>query len=407
MTTGKISITEGSGKNAASYSVSEDAVTKEVQRVALNTSDGVEISPALDGADITTPSPAMPAGGVGLRGWLSAIWTKINGSIAVTGSFYPATQPTSIASAQVASGAIAAGAMAAGAKVAGAEIDGHSQTLGITTGAAVITDGNGTVQQYLRGLIKLAITAGSFLVRGSVASGGIASGAVASGAIVDGANVAQGTTTDAAASPSVAEDTTARTGIGLWKGIKNILILMNAKFAALGQAAMAASMPVVIASDQSSFAVKGGALDFSVNLTVTSGAYTIGDVVGGLLTITGAVSANGKSLLIDSITLSGMTSAIPYELWLLNADLATANVADNGVFALVAADVPKMLGVIPIATIDQYQGQNAIFCASVPVGRKVKAGAATTTIYGYIKATATTSPGVTAMTLNINGRWVD
>ncbi len=67
----------------------------------------------------------------------------------------------------------------------------------------------------------------------------------------DGGHVATGATTDPAASPTVAEDATARAGIGLWKGIKNILILLNAKWAALGQAVMAASMPVVIASDQS------------------------------------------------------------------------------------------------------------------------------------------------------------
>ena len=68
---------------------------------------------------------------------------------------------------------------------------------------------------------------------------------------------ALGTTTDAPASPSAAEDATARTGIGLWKGIKNILILLNAKFAALGQAAMAASMPVAIANNQSAVPVSG------------------------------------------------------------------------------------------------------------------------------------------------------
>jgi hypothetical protein len=36
------------------------------------------------GADITTPSPAMPAGGSGVRGWLSAIWTKLNGTLAIS-----------------------------------------------------------------------------------------------------------------------------------------------------------------------------------------------------------------------------------------------------------------------------------------------------------------------------------
>lgn len=176
---------------------------------------------------------------------------------------------------------------------------------------------------------------------------------------------------------------------------------------ALGQAAMAASVPVAIASDQSAVLTKNGSLEFSVNLTVTNGAYSIGDVVGGLITITNAVSANGKSAIIDSIVLAGATSAIVFELWLLNADLATPNVADNAQLALVAADVPKMLGVIPIAAANQYQGQNAIFCASVPVALKVKAGAATTSILAYIKTTATTSPGVTAMTFKISGRWVD
>jgi len=46
--------------------------------------------------------------------------------------------------------------------------------------------------------------------------------------LVDGADVAQGTTTDAAASSTVAEDATARTGISLFKGIKNILLLVKA-----------------------------------------------------------------------------------------------------------------------------------------------------------------------------------
>ena len=47
----------------------------------------------------------MPAGGAGIRGWLSAIWTKLNGSIAVTGTFWQATQPVSAASLPLPSGA--------------------------------------------------------------------------------------------------------------------------------------------------------------------------------------------------------------------------------------------------------------------------------------------------------------
>jgi hypothetical protein len=75
--------------------------------------------------------------------------------------------------------------------------DGADVAQGATTGAAVITDAAGTLQQYLRGLVKLAITAGSFLVRATVASGGVASGAIATGAIADmnAANTARTTGT--------------------------------------------------------------------------------------------------------------------------------------------------------------------------------------------------------------------
>lgn len=37
---------------------------------------------AQDGTDISSPT-AMPAGGAGLRGWLSAIWTKLNATLDV------------------------------------------------------------------------------------------------------------------------------------------------------------------------------------------------------------------------------------------------------------------------------------------------------------------------------------
>lgn len=49
---------------------------------------------AQDGTDISAPT-AMPTGGAGIRGWLSAIWTKLNGTLAVTGTFWQATQPVS------------------------------------------------------------------------------------------------------------------------------------------------------------------------------------------------------------------------------------------------------------------------------------------------------------------------
>lgn len=51
MATSKVSVTEGSGKNLATNSISEDAVTKEISRVVLNTSAGAEITPATTASD--------------------------------------------------------------------------------------------------------------------------------------------------------------------------------------------------------------------------------------------------------------------------------------------------------------------------------------------------------------------
>jgi len=62
---------------------------------------------------------------------------------------------------------VAAGAGAVGTNVQRTTLasdDPAVVVLGATTGAAVVTDANGTIQQYLRGLVKLFITAGSALV---------------------------------------------------------------------------------------------------------------------------------------------------------------------------------------------------------------------------------------------------
>ena len=96
----------------------EGAFYPETQPVSLESAP-LPAGAAEDGTDITTPEP-MPAGGAGIRGWLSAIWTKLNGTLGVTGTFwqetqpvsgtvgvsnFPATQPVSLASAPLPTGA--------------------------------------------------------------------------------------------------------------------------------------------------------------------------------------------------------------------------------------------------------------------------------------------------------------
>ena len=138
-----------------------------------------------------------------------------------------------------------------------------------------------------------------------------------------------------------------------------------------------------------------------VTLTVTNGAYTIADVVGGLITFQNMAMQEGKSVFINSIKLAGVV-AVPYELWFFNADIATP-AADNAALALAAADLTKFLGAVPITAMDYNSAQSAHNFATVrQVGMEIQAAAGTQNIYAYLKATAVTSPGTTTLILTVD-----
>jgi hypothetical protein len=152
--------------------------------------------------------------------------------------------------------------------------------------------------------------------------------------------------------------------------------------------------------------VRGTGISVPVVLTVTNGAYSIGDVVGGLITLGGAVSGNGKRSIINSLKLGGVV-AIAYELWFMNADITTP-AADNAAFTLVVGDMVKQLGVVPISTGDYCAAASAFNQATLRgVGLEVQAGAATTSLYAYLKATAVTSPGTTRLDLIVDFEFID
>ena len=146
---------------------------------------------AKDGTDITTPSPAMPAGGVGIRGWLSAIWTKLNASLAVTGTFWQATQPVSLATntpdvtdraarllGVVASVTTITNALPTGTNTIGAVNIAAAQTLATVTAVTAITNalpvganviGKTSIDQTTPGTTNLvALTAETTKVIGTV-----------------------------------------------------------------------------------------------------------------------------------------------------------------------------------------------------------------------------------------------
>jgi hypothetical protein len=77
---------------AGALQVDGSAVTQPISAAALPLPTGA----SQDGTDGT--GIAAPTGGAGIRGWLSGIYNRLGGSLAVTGAFWQATQPVSIAS---------------------------------------------------------------------------------------------------------------------------------------------------------------------------------------------------------------------------------------------------------------------------------------------------------------------
>jgi len=108
-----------------------------------------------------------------------------------------------------------------------------------------------------------------------------------------------------------------------------------------------------------------------VTPTVTAGGYTAADAVGGLLTFSNAVRADGSAgssadansgeirsvVLIDKAV--GNTSTT-YELWLF--DTTYTEIADNAAWAITDAVALTCVGVIPLTDI-RTSSNNLVYTA--------------------------------------------
>jgi len=73
---------------------------------------------------------------------------------------------------------------------------------------------------------------------------------------------------------------------------------------------------VTVTNGTNPIVTSGNADTILATLTVTNGAYTIGDAMGGLVTFAGAARAIGGHVVVNSVKLLGVvTTAIPVEVW--------------------------------------------------------------------------------------------
>lgn len=102
MPTGKISVSEGSGKNLATHTIVEDILTKELQRIVLSNSSGVEV-PMFNAASTTMVTATGAAGAavtltipaaIGLFAYISFIEITAYSTVARVGGVTPVIATT-------------------------------------------------------------------------------------------------------------------------------------------------------------------------------------------------------------------------------------------------------------------------------------------------------------------------
>lgn len=90
MSTSDVKVTEGSGKNVATYSFTEDAETKQGQRIVINNSSGTEIGTSSNPVQVTVANTGSNSTAIKVDG--SAVTQPISG--AITGSVVATLTPT-------------------------------------------------------------------------------------------------------------------------------------------------------------------------------------------------------------------------------------------------------------------------------------------------------------------------
>jgi hypothetical protein len=136
MTTSDVPV-PGGAQRVPTYAFSEDAKTKDLERVALNESDGSDLALGAKLGALTETAPATDTGSSGLNGRLQRVAQRLTTLIGAVGA------PV-----------FGAGTAAAAQRVTLASDDPGVAVFGDAGGAKIVTDANGTIQQYLRGLVS-------------------------------------------------------------------------------------------------------------------------------------------------------------------------------------------------------------------------------------------------------------
>lgn len=127
----------------------------------------------------------------------------------------------------------------------------------------------------------------------------------------------------------------------------------------------------------------------------TTPAYSIGDCVGGKITLSSALRAAGKGAILQSLFLRDTSNQrAGLELLIFNADPSASTLTDNAAVAIHANDVGKVIRRISIAASDYITIDSKAWADLSPGGRALHA-ASGVDLYAALVTTGTPTYALT------------
>lgn len=175
----------------------------------------------------------------------------------------------------------------------------------------------------------------------------------------------------------------------------------------LGQTTMSASLPVALASNQSALptAQSGNwnvgniTVTNSSALTVTSSqAYTAGQNMGGLITLTSTLRASAYSGLIQKICLTMKSlQTVPVDILIFNANPTSSTITDTQAVVISTTDIASWVGTVHLIDITAggASGVRTMWQA-YPLAMSINTSASTT-LYAAIVVRGALTTGTTEL----------
>jgi hypothetical protein len=268
------------------------------------------ITPAQDGTDGT--GITAPTGAVGIRGWLSGIYSKLAGSISVTGTFWQATQPISAASLPLPSGAATSALQT---------------TINTTLGSPMQTTGG-----------SVTANAGTNLNTSALA-------------LETGGNLAS-IKTNTAVTAAGASATSGSPVQGMTGGVP---LPVSGTFFQTTQPVSLASLPGLGAGSAAIGSIIGRTTMATATPVVTSnGAYAAGNEIGGLMTFPIGGAGSGTLMSVRVTSRSVLTTALKAYIFTTNPSNSTWT--DKSATAINAADIASLLAIVTLNAPDRGLG---------------------------------------------------